>query len=280
MSTQTAPQPKTAGQPERWAAVEGLLTNRSYSPVYRLKNLVFSLLPFVRAIYSFNPFKREQWVKAKAASLAPGLRVLDVGAGTCPYRKYFAHCEYVAHDIGKLEPHQLRTRAGYGELNIVSDITEIPLPSESIDAVLCTEVIEHVPDPTAAVTEMARLLRPGGRLFLTAPLRSGLHQMPYHFYGGYTPSWYEHVLATNGVSGIKISPVCGLLNAFGEESIYVFLYTSPFSSLAFWKKLLLFPFWLLALPFFVALPPICWVLDRLSIGEEFTLGYMVEGTKQ
>jgi SAM-dependent methyltransferase len=51
------------------------------------------------------------------------------------------------------------------------DVTHTELPPGAFDVVLCTEVIEHVPDPPAALAGMARLLAPGGTLVLSTPQR-------------------------------------------------------------------------------------------------------------
>jgi 2-polyprenyl-3-methyl-5-hydroxy-6-metoxy-1,4-benzoquinol methylase len=50
-----------------------------------------------------------------------------------------------------------------------ADIQDIPLPDNSVDTVVSFETVEHVPDPSLAIKEMARVLKPGGRLFLTTP---------------------------------------------------------------------------------------------------------------
>lgn len=52
---------------------------------------------------------------------------------------------------------------------VQADAQHIPLPAASVDTVICCETIEHVPDPQSAVRELARVLRPGGRLYLTTP---------------------------------------------------------------------------------------------------------------
>jgi ubiquinone/menaquinone biosynthesis C-methylase UbiE len=62
-----------------------------------------------------------------------------------------------------------------------ADVQAIAIPSSSVDTVICCETIEHVPDPRAAVRELARVLRPGGRLFLTCPNYLG----PIGLYRGY-----------------------------------------------------------------------------------------------
>ncbi len=88
---------------------------------------------------------------------------------------------------------QLR-HGGYAAIDYVCDITQIPVEPATFDVVLCTEVLEHHPEPINVVAELARVLKPGGVLLLTAPLGSGIHQEPYHFYGGYTPFWYRRFL--------------------------------------------------------------------------------------
>jgi len=68
----------------------------------------------------------------------------------------------------------------------------------SFDAILCSEVLEHVPEPTHALDEFARLLKPGGVVILTAPFASNVHMAPYHFCSGFSRYWYEHHLALRG----------------------------------------------------------------------------------
>jgi ubiquinone/menaquinone biosynthesis C-methylase UbiE len=83
-------------------------------------------------------------------------------------------------------------------IDLVSDITAIPAPDASFDAILCSEVLEHVPEPTHALDEFARLLKPGGVVILTAPFASNVHMAPYHFCAGFSRYWYEHHLALRG----------------------------------------------------------------------------------
>jgi ubiquinone/menaquinone biosynthesis C-methylase UbiE len=83
-------------------------------------------------------------------------------------------------------------------IDLVSDITTIPSPDASFDAILCSEVLEHVPEPTLALDEFTRLLKPGGVMILTAPFGSNVHMAPYHYCSGFTKYWYEHHLAQRG----------------------------------------------------------------------------------
>nr|WP_274518156.1 class I SAM-dependent methyltransferase [Candidatus Symbiobacter mobilis] len=71
-------------------------------------------------------------------------------------------------------------------------MTAMPESDASFDAILCSEVLEHVPEPTHALDEFARLLKPGGCLILTAPFASNVHMAPYHFCSGFSKYWYQH----------------------------------------------------------------------------------------
>jgi SAM-dependent methyltransferase len=158
---------------------------------------------------NFNQLSRDRWVQDIANCLSQGTRVLDVGAGECRYRDLFPRCDYRTHDFHKYEGTNgglLKDRWRYGQIDYLSDITSIPVPNNSFDVVLCTEVLEHVPEPIAAIKELHRILKIDGLLFLSAPLGSGLHQQPYHFYGGFTPHFYNHFLRNLGFDILSIKP--------------------------------------------------------------------------
>jgi FkbM family methyltransferase len=166
---------------------------------------------------TFNSRTRDAWVKAKAKTISAGARVLDVGAGTAPYRELFAHCDYRTHDFAQYKKYQNGAEGNYTALDYVSDICQIPVPDASFDIILCTEVLEHVPRPIEALQEMARIVKPGGRLLITAPLGSGMHQVPYHFYGGYTEYWYRKFLAEFGCEIVEVAANHGFFANLAQE---------------------------------------------------------------
>ncbi len=211
-----------------------------------------------------------------AALMPAGSDVLDVGAGSCPYRDLFSHCQYRSQDFAQLGVNQLRGHQVYGEIDFVCDICEIPVDDGSFDFAVCTEVLEHVPNPIRAVSEIARVLRPGGKLILTAPLGSGLHQEPYHFYGGYTPYWYQKFLAEAGFSEIVIDSNRGSFSHFSQECVRAMLWLAPWKSSANWIWL---PLWIIGLPWCIFLAAFSKGLDRLEPGKRFTIGYHVTAVK-
>lgn len=227
-------------------------------------------------IFAFNPVLRDRFVAAEAARLPRGTRILDVGAGSCPYRPLFAHCEYRSQDPKPLVGEQLRHGA-YGTIDYVSDATAIPVPDASFDAVLCTEMLEHHPHPIDVVREFARVLAPGGRLLLTAPLGSGIHQEPYHFYGGYTPFWYRKFLGEAGFDSIEIVPNGGSARFFGQEAIRFLRATGPHArDLPLGLRLAWLPAWLCLVPLIgILVPLVAPVFDRFEREPRFTVGYHV-----
>lgn len=232
------------------------------------------------AVFNFNVVERDAWVARQAASLSAGSRVLDAGAGSCPYRALFAHCDYQTQDFTSLQGEQL-SGGQYGAMDYVCDIASIPVEDDSFDAVLCSEVIEHVPDPVAVMAEFARILKPGGRLIITAPLGSGIHQEPYHFYGGYTPFWYDKVLTEKGFEKINVQANGGSLKAFAQESLRFVQMTMPFAGiLPAFVSLIWLPVWLLLLPLLAGIVPLAaHLLDGFDRQQHFTVGYFISATK-
>lgn len=160
---------------------------------------------YIKNIGGDNAELRNEWVKNVLEKMKAGQRILDVGAGEGRYKKYMQHLEYVSQDFngydGQGDGAGLQTGTwDYNAIDIVSDINEMPLDDASFDIVFCTEVLEHVSDPKLAIKEMLRVLRPGGRLIITAPFCSLTHFAPYHFYSGFNRYFYEDVLKENKCS--------------------------------------------------------------------------------
>jgi ubiquinone/menaquinone biosynthesis C-methylase UbiE len=100
-------------------------------------------------------------------------RVLDVGT-TYKFRKEIEPFAGLFRDYVAVDFHASRAYANLN-VDIDADIHQLPLRNESFDGVLCIEVLEHVPDPWRAVSELHRVLQPGGVILLTVPFMLGYH---------------------------------------------------------------------------------------------------------
>jgi len=167
---------------------------------------------------------RHRWVRQHLASLPAGSKLLDAGCGPQIYRDACAQLEYRGQDFGAYVPGgdgaglQAST-FNYGKLDYACDIWIIPEKDAIFDAVLCTEVLEHVPYPRETIVELARLLKPGGVLILTVPFACLPHMSPYFFSSGYSQEFYKHVFAQCGLQTEEMTP-CG--NGFyyvGQELV-------------------------------------------------------------
>jgi SAM-dependent methyltransferase len=173
----------------------------------------------LRRFVSEMPWEREsivRFVARAAATLPPGATVLDVGAGDAPYRELFSHVRYRTLEW------EASAHEGAAAADIVASADSIPLGDEEVDAVLLTQVLEHVADPLVVLGELHRVLRSGGQILLTVPLVWQLHELPNDYYR-YTEGGVRHLLERCGFADIEVRPrndcfttVAQLLSNLGE----------------------------------------------------------------
>lgn len=182
-------------------------------------------------------------------------QVLDLGSGAAPYAGLFPHQRYVTADLA----------AG---ADVRCDATSLPFDSRAFDLVICTEVLEHVPDPDKTLQEIHRVLTSEGALALTTPLTWGVHESrDYH---RWTDMGLRQLLHRNGFHVECLVPRGGIFLCLGEMLLVIpwhlfggveerkrwqtFLYVCTYA-------LLLAPAWLLS------------AIDGLDRRRHFTHGY-------
>ena len=118
-------------------------------------------------------------------------RVLDLGAGNYDNSRFFNCNEYVRLDIDKgCMP------------DLVSTVHSVALRGNSFDAIICSNLLEHIPEPKKAAREMHRLLKPNGVLLASVPFVCQIHPNPKDMQR-FTPEGLQHVFADFSVETIE-----------------------------------------------------------------------------
>jgi SAM-dependent methyltransferase len=171
-----------------------------------------------------NEATRVAWLEAALAKIPAGGRILDAGAGEQQFRRFCSHLRYVSQDFAQYDG-GASDNAGLhtpgwdtSRTDIICDITAIPEPDGAFDAVMCTEVIEHVPDAVAALRELARLVRAGGYLILTAPFCSITHMAPHHYATGFNRYFYREHLPRLGFDVVDLEENGNFFEYLAQET--------------------------------------------------------------
>lgn len=103
--------------------------------------------------------------------------LLDIGAGDRWLEKYLSNAvQYVALDYPPTGHNLYGARP-----SVFADAAHLPFVDSRFDAIVCLEVIEHVPDPKKVMCEIARVLKPGANAWLSVPFLYPLHDAPFDF---------------------------------------------------------------------------------------------------
>lgn len=206
----------------------------------------------------------ETFAQSSGNKTSKDARVLDAGAGPCPYKHFFAHTRYEATDF--IDPHKI--------LDFTCSLDHIPKSTNTYDAVLSTEVLEHVEFPQKVVNEMHRVLKKGGRLFLTTPQGWMVHQAPYNYFY-FTKYGLESILKQAGFKKYKIMPMGGYFKVLADLLRFNHVADQ-------WKhnKIVYYPLAFLDLVLLRILASfILFHLDFIDQKKDWTMGYTVEAIK-
>ena len=134
-----------------------------------------------------------------------------------------AGAQPVGVEIAEAALERARRNVPGADLRLLEPDGSLPLGHGEVDLVWCSEVLEHVPDTVALLTEARRVLRRGGRLLVTVPdhgrakrllIALGHHDAHYDPLGQhvrfYTRRSLARALVATGFTGVRIEPLGGL----------------------------------------------------------------------
>ena len=215
-----------------------------------------------------------------ARPLKPALQamrgsVLDVGAGLSPWRDWLdSGVRYQGIDVGNADE--------FGMVDCRNELLyydgkNMPLQSASFDAVFCIEVLEHASDPQLLLSEIARVLRPQGKLVLTVPWSARRHHIP-HDYHRFTRERLDMLVTAAGFEGVTITERGNDVAVIANKLIVMCLQLAQPRSLrsALWRWQLL----LLLAPVAGAFLVAAHISMALGLGsQEDPLGYFVQALR-
>jgi SAM-dependent methyltransferase len=141
--------------------------------------------PSLRDFTYLDCRRRAELIAEQAAKLPPQAKsLLDVGGKGKPYACFFA---------GRVAHHYVLDVAPAYSVDVVGDARIMPFADASMDVVLITQVLEHIPEPIAVIAEIRRVLKPGGTLLLSVPSIFPQHGSPGDYWR-YMPQGLQWIL--------------------------------------------------------------------------------------
>jgi SAM-dependent methyltransferase len=198
----------------------------------------------------------------KEATTFAGGVMLDIGCGQKPYEYLFNG--HVAHYFGVDIDLTNNKR-----LDVCADSLCLPVKSGSIDTVISNQTIEHVKDPETFFLELARVLRGGGRLILTAPQLWCLHEKPHDYYR-FTRYALELLCTRHGLEVLLLRERYGWFAAVGQMIALKFYLESSSSRIR--RNLVR--------PLYGCVQSLFYLLDRIFSNPDLTLGYILVAQKK
>ena len=191
-------------------------------------------------------------------------KCIDIGCGDMPFRPLIKKhvTQYDSVDIEKRVP----------DVTYLADIQDMSvIASDRYDSALCLEVLEHVPNPLKAITEIHRILKKGAKLVCSTPHLSRLHEEPHDYYR-FTKYGLKYLFENSGFHIISIEPAGGIFCFLGHQLSTLFLlpvwHIPILKNLVFWINK-----WLIVKLFYTC--------DKLFDKDKiFALGYLCVVEKQ
>ena len=139
-----------------------------------MTNFVKRILQFNKDRFYAERFAIRKFIEFASSQVEPSDVILDAGSGDKqPYKGFFSHAKYESTDI---------EQSPDNDHTFLCSLDSIPRPDNTYNAIVCTQVLEHVEFPHRVINEFYRILEGGGKLFLSAPQGARAHGQPYHFF--------------------------------------------------------------------------------------------------
>lgn len=179
-----------------------------------------------------------------------GGQVLDIGCGHRPYEEWLPKSVtcYIGLDYEAIDasPH------------LVGDALRLPFLDASFDTIISMQTLEHLPNPFQSFSEIARVLRPGGKLILTAPQSWPEHEQPYDYFR-FTSFGLSYLCQYAGLKPITIRAAGRAWSHLGQSFLLNIIQAKIVRFLASWH---------IVAPLALTVNVTCRVLDKLWQNED------------
>lgn len=129
----------------------------------------------------------------------------DLGCGHVPF--YMIYKDYVT-DVTCIDWPNTLHKNQY--LDLEYDLNKpLPLPDRQFDTIIISDVLEHIAEPHALWAEMARILKPGGKILLSVPFLYKIHEAPYDYFR-YTEYALRNYAAKHNLNVVELESFGGL----------------------------------------------------------------------
>lgn len=191
-------------------------------------------------------------------------KLLDIGCGHKPYQAL------IRERVEKY--HTLDRERRSGEVTFVGDVQDMRAVGDgAYDTALCLSVLEHVPRPDRAISEIGRILKDKGILILSVPFLSRLHEQPHDYYR-FTRHALRYLLEQGGFEVLDIQATGGIFSFLGHQASTAALGLSWHLPVV--KRIVL------ELNFRFCVKPCAWLDRRLDLYELLPLAYLCIAEKK
>lgn len=188
--------------------------------------------------------------------------LVDIGCGKKPYRKIVA--PFVSSHLGIDMANSPRANAA----DIFASAYDLPVPDCSFESAICTSVLEHLEEPSAALIECFRVLKPGGIAIYSVPFIWHLHEEPRDFFR-YSKYGLDYLFGKAGFAVLENEALCGFWGTFGQMFVYN-LYRLNVRPIKWFGIIDIIG---------IAIQASAYVLDRIDRTERWTSLYMIVARK-